>query len=136
MRHPSETSCALFEGAWVEPGYTAVSVQVLQEIHVNFVRRGHPPEKASSLVGDCSLWPIIDNSPARLRLGISLQSRWQRSLWAAMIVGAAKVSGVSELLSEDLSHGQDYGGVRVINPFPLARSPNRSTLSLLGRSLS
>ena len=30
---------------------------------------------------------------------------------------AAQASGARELLTEDLNHGQDYGGVRVVNPF-------------------
>jgi predicted nucleic acid-binding protein len=29
----------------------------------------------------------------------------------------AQASGARELLTEDMSHGQDYGGVRVVNPF-------------------
>jgi predicted nucleic acid-binding protein len=32
-------------------------------------------------------------------------------------VAAAARLGAPVLYSEDLSHGQDYGGVRVINPF-------------------
>jgi predicted nucleic acid-binding protein len=116
---PSKRSIAqtLIERAWFRPGQTAVSVQVLQEFHVNFVRRGHSPLEASTLVEDFSLWPVIDNSLALLRLGISLQARWQLSLWDAMVVAAAQTSGASELLTEDLTHGQDYGGVRAINPF-------------------
>lgn len=35
----------------------------------------------------------------------------------AAIVEAASAMSCSELLSEDLANGQDYGGVRVINPF-------------------
>lgn len=46
-----------------------------------------------------------------------LQSRWQLSLWDSMILAAARTSGAGELLTEDLNHGQDYGGVRVVNPF-------------------
>ena len=34
-----------------------------------------------------------------------------------MILAAARTSGARELLTEDLNHGQDYGGVRVVNPF-------------------
>jgi predicted nucleic acid-binding protein len=45
------------------------------------------------------------------------QARWQISLWDALMVAAARASGATELISEDLNHGQDYGGVRVINPF-------------------
>jgi predicted nucleic acid-binding protein len=108
---------SFIERAWTEPGRTAISVQVLQEFYVNFIRKGHPPADASALIGDFSLWPVIDNSLALLRLGISIQARWQLSLWDAMIVAAAQASGASELLTEDLNHGQDYGGVRAINPF-------------------
>jgi hypothetical protein len=30
---------------------------------------------------------------------------------------AARGSGATQLVTEDLNHGQDYGGVRAINPF-------------------
>lgn len=108
---------SLIEQAWIQPGRTAISVQVLQEFYVNFVRRDHRPEEALALVNDFSLFPVIDNSLTLFRLGITLQARWQLSLWDAMIVAAAQTSGARELLTEDLTHGQDYGGIRAINPF-------------------
>ena len=43
--------------------------------------------------------------------------RWQVSFWDGLIVAAAKRSGATELLTEDLNHGQDYGGIRAVNPF-------------------
>lgn len=108
---------ALIEQAWRQPRNTAISVQVLQEFYVNFVRRGHRPDEAASVVGDFLLLPVIDNSVALFRLGMTLQTRWQLSLWDAMIVAAAQASGARELFTEDLNHGQDYGGVLAINPF-------------------
>lgn len=116
---PAKRSVArtFIEQAWLQPGNAAVSVQVLQEFHVNFVRRGNSPAEATTLTGDFSLWPVIDNSLALFRLGLSLQARWQLSLWDAMIVAAAQTSGARELFTEDLNHGQDYGGVRAVNPF-------------------
>jgi predicted nucleic acid-binding protein len=108
---------SLIEQAWLQPGRTAISVQVLQEFHVNFVRYGHSAAEATALVGDFSLWTVVDNSLALLRLGLSMQARWQLSLWDSMILAAAQSSGARELLTEDLNHGQDYGGVRVIDPF-------------------
>ena len=107
----------LIEEAWQQLGRTAISVQVLQEFHVNFVRGGHSPAEATTLAGDFSLWPVIDNSLNLFHMGLSLQSRWQLSLWDAVIFAAAKTSGARELFSEDFSHGKDYGGIRVINPF-------------------
>ncbi len=108
---------ALIEDGWHLLGRTAISVQVLQEFHVNFTRRGHPASEAATLTGDFSLWPVIDNTLALFRLGLSLQSRWQLSLWDAMILAAAQTCGARELLTEDLNHGQNYGSVRAINPF-------------------
>ena len=108
---------SLIEDAWHQPGRTAISVQVLQEFQVNFVSKGHAPAEAATLLEDFSLWPVIDNTLALFRLGISLQARWQLSLWDAMILAAAKSSGARELITEGLNHGQDYGGVRVVNPF-------------------
>lgn len=108
---------SLIEEAWQQTGRTAISVQVLQEFQVNFVRKGHPQAEANTLLEDFTVWPVIDNTLALFRLGISLQARWQLSLWDAMILAAAKASGARELITEDFSHGQDYGGVRAINPF-------------------
>lgn len=108
---------ALLEQAWLQPGRTAISVQVLQEFYVNFVRAGHAATDAAALIDDFSRWPVIDNTLTVFRLGLSLQSRWQVSLWDAQILAAAQTSGARELFTEDLNHGQDYGGIRVINPF-------------------
>jgi predicted nucleic acid-binding protein len=36
--------------------------------------------------------------------------------WDALVVQAAQVAGAEILYSEDLSDGQTYGTVRVINP--------------------
>lgn len=107
----------LIEQAFNRPEDTAISVQVLQEFQVNFVRAGHSAAEALVLIEDFSRWTVIDNTLSLFGLGLSLQARWQVSLWDAMILAAAHVSGARELFTEDLSHGQDYGGVRVINPF-------------------
>ena len=108
---------SLVEQAWIQPGHTAVSVQVLQEFHVNFVRAGHAQSEASTLVEDFFLWTVVDNSIEIFRLGLSLQARWQLSLWDAMILAAAQSCGARELVTEDFNHGQDYGGVCAVNPF-------------------
>ena len=107
----------LIEEALRQPGRNAVSIQVLQEFHVNFTRKGGSREEASVLVNDFSLLTVIDNSLALLRLGLALQIRWQLSLWDAMILAAAQSCGARELITEDLNNGQDYDGVNVINPF-------------------
>ena len=43
--------------------------------------------------------------------------RFQISYWDAAIIEAARALGCDTVLSEDLNDGQDYAGVRVLNPF-------------------
>ncbi len=107
----------LVEQAWNSPGETAISVLVLQEMHVNLERRGVLRAEAGQIIRDYAQWPVVDNTLDLLLAAIHEQTRWQLSLWDALILAAARASGASELLSEDLNHGQDYGGVRVSNPF-------------------
>lgn len=46
-----------------------------------------------------------------------LRRIYQVSHWDASIIVAAHCLRCEILYSEDMSHGQDYGGVRIINPF-------------------
>jgi len=101
----------------VESGSCGISVQVLQEFHVNFTRKGKTQEEAAQIIEDFTLWPIVDNTLPLFLLGLNLQRRWQLSLWDSMILAAAQTSGARELLTEDFNHGQLYGSVRAINPF-------------------
>ena len=39
------------------------------------------------------------------------------SYWDAAILAAAKMLGCEAVYSEDMSHEEDYDGLRVINPF-------------------
>ena len=45
------------------------------------------------------------------------RQRFGLSYWNAAILEAARSLGFEVVLSEDLSDGQDYAGVRVENPF-------------------
>ena len=116
---PAKRAVALrfVEQAWTSPGETAISVQVLQEVHVNLEKRGVPRVEAGQIIRDYAQWPVADNTLDLLLSAVDEQVRWKISLWDALILAAARVSGASELITEDLNHGQDYGGVRAINPF-------------------
>jgi predicted nucleic acid-binding protein len=48
---------------------------------------------------------------------VALRRRYQVSHWDATILAAARAQGCHTLYTEDLNHGQDYEGVRVVNPF-------------------
>jgi predicted nucleic acid-binding protein len=108
---------SVVERGWQQPGSTAISVQVLQELYVNLVRKGRSHDEASVIVYDLSVWPVVENSLPLLHTALTLKNRWRISLWDALILAAAEQSGAGTLISEDLNAGQDYGGVVVMNPF-------------------
>jgi predicted nucleic acid-binding protein len=111
-----DVALRLVQRGWSSPGEVALSVQVLEEFHVNLVKRGVSLADAAQVVRDFSLWPVVDNSLALLLSALDEQARWKTSLRDALILAAARASGASELVTEDLNHGQDYGGVRAVNP--------------------
>ncbi|HEX3357599.1 MAG TPA: PIN domain-containing protein [Tepidisphaeraceae bacterium] len=94
----------------------AVSVQVLQELYVTLVRKKLSAKECKEFVADYMQWTVISNDPPLLMEGISLTERWKISMWDGLIIAAAQRANASVIWSEDLNDGQNYGGVRVINP--------------------
>jgi len=100
-----------------------LSTQVLQELAVNVRRKAArplTPEETRDLVSDYLSWEIIVNTADSVVEALELESRYRISFWDAMIVHGAQVAGAGVLYSEDLSDGQAYGSVRVVNPLRLA----------------
>jgi predicted nucleic acid-binding protein len=52
-----------------------------------------------------------------VRSGIEVSRRYGISYWDGAIVAAAEAAGAPIVYTEDLNHGQVYGGVTAINPF-------------------
>lgn len=48
---------------------------------------------------------------------LDARARYQVSLWDGLVIAAAERARCSEILSEDLNHGQEYFGIVVRNPF-------------------
>lgn len=115
IRH--DVARRILRHGWTHSGTTAISIQVLQEFYVNFVRLGQSHKAAKTVIEDLSLWPVIDNTMELLGRGLELKDRFKVSLWDAMILAAAHVSEAAVLLTEDLNDGQNYGGVVAVNPF-------------------
>jgi len=80
---PAKRSAALrlVEQGWSAPGQTAISVQVLQEMHVNLEKRGIAKAEAARIIRDYAAWPVVDNSLEILLAALDEQTRWQLSLW-------------------------------------------------------
>lgn len=99
----------------------ALSVQVLQEFYVQATHPRRPDalphEMAVKLIEKWMRFRIQENTVGVLHSALAIKERYQTSYWDAAILAAAKAAGCRQLLSEDLNHGQDYGGVIVVNPF-------------------
>lgn len=96
-----------------------VSTQVLQELSVNLRRKAGRPLEAKAtreIVADYLTWQVVVNGGESILEALDLEARYQVSFWDALVLHAAHASGAEVLYSEDLSDGQMYGSVRVINP--------------------
>jgi predicted nucleic acid-binding protein len=113
-----ERAKALVEQLWRDRT-GVVSTQVLQELAVNLRRSAGRPlegEATREIVADYLAWQVIVNSGESILEALDIEARFQISIWDALVVQAAQASGAEVLYSEDLSDGQTYGAVRVINP--------------------
>ncbi|HUE73826.1 MAG TPA: PIN domain-containing protein [Pirellulaceae bacterium] len=105
----------------------AMSVQVLQEFYV----QATPPTRAQrishveaqALIESWLRFPVQEMTVDVLRAALETSSRFRLSYWDAAIIEAARVLKCSQVLSEDLSAGQSYAGIRVVNPFQRRRRP-------------
>lgn len=99
----------------------AVSVQVLQEFYVQATRATSANrishEQATLLIQSFCRYPVQETTLVLVEAALRMTERFQISYWDAAILEAARALGCREVLSEDLSDGQDFGGVRVVNPF-------------------
>lgn len=97
-----------------------ISIQVAQEFYHNArikARLAITAEQSEKLIGLLLSRPMVMMDVELFASARRICERYQLRYWDAAIVAAAARLGAPVLYSEDLSHGQDYGGVRVINPF-------------------
>jgi len=100
-----------------------ISTQVLKEFYSTLTRKLRPgidPVRARAEVEKFWAWNPIALDRAILAGAWQIQDRYGLSFWDCLIVASAAASGCAYLLTEDLQHDQDLGGIRVIDPFRVA----------------
>ena len=112
--------------AWLAELWNAqrgrTSFQVLNEYYVTVTKkldRAVPTAQAREDVEDLFSWDPITFSSDLLLDGWSLQDRFGFSWWDSLVVAAARASGSTCLLTEDLQHGQMIDELRIVSPFEL-----------------
>ena len=97
-----------------------ISAQVLQEFFVTVVRKASRPITAAQAMEWIEQWlafPCQAIDHQLVRIAVEKSERFKISYWDAAILAAAEALGADTVYSEDLSHAQRYGRVRVTNPF-------------------
>ena len=100
-----------------------MSTQILQELCVNLRRKATRPvdlKAAREIVTDYLSWDVHVNTGESILEALELEERYRVSFWDALVLQAAEASGAAVLYSEDLSDGQMYNNVRVVNPLAVA----------------
>ena len=120
-RDPAEQDKAKLANDILAAHDLALSVQVLQEFYVQATRETRQDaishQQAVRLIESFRRFPVQDVTSGILMAALTSRQRFQLSYWDAAIIEASRALGCGVILSEDLSHGQDYDGVRVTNPF-------------------
>ena len=120
-RDSEESGKAARANELLSGGDVGLSVQVLQEFYVQATRESRADrlthEQAAALVDSFRRFPVQETTIGTVLAAISTRQRFAISYWDAAILEAARALGCEIVLSEDLSDGQDYAGVRVENPF-------------------
>lgn len=117
VRH--ERARLLTQNLWVSSN-GVISTQVLQELYMALRRKVASPLSAAEteqILLDYFAWEIVVNTRESVIAAVSLETRYKISFWDGLILQAAQKAGAGTLYSEDMSHGQLYAGVRVLNPF-------------------
>lgn len=97
-----------------------ISTQVMNEYFVNITRKLSPglsKEEAWEDLDSLNAWGPVSVDFGVLRIGYQVYAQYGLSWWDSLIVAAAERSCCQALLSEDLSAGGVYRGIKVINPF-------------------
>jgi predicted nucleic acid-binding protein len=116
--HPDKSAVAL---ALARRGDVCLSTQVLGEFYraVTSPRRARPLDHEQA-VAWVQLWKRHDVRPItvpHVDLALELAGRYRIGYYDALILAAAHLAECAVVCSEDLGARQQYGSVRVENPF-------------------
>ncbi len=110
---------ALVDELW-ESELGALSTQVLQEFYVVVTRKFDPPlprKEARELVSNYGEWNLVRIDMLMIVNASELEEKHQLTFWDALIIEAARRSGATRLISEDIQSATTIEGIAIENPF-------------------
>jgi len=107
--------------ALLESDDLALSAQVLGEFFHQATRATRPnaltATQALAFLAALADYPVQPITHDIFLTAVTLSERYGLSYWDSAILAAARAMGCDAVYSEDMSPGQDYDGIVVINPF-------------------
>ncbi len=119
-KDPAESAKSVRAAHLITETNFGISLQVAQEFYHNArikARLAISAGQVETIIHLLLSRPFVVTDAALFASARQLCERYQLRYWDAAIVAAAMRLRAPVLYSEDLSDGQLYGGVRVINPF-------------------
>jgi predicted nucleic acid-binding protein len=105
----------------IQQGTGILSAQCLSEYFVTVTRKLSPPLSIPTarqhLNSFRKLWPVVPVTYEIILESVRATEIYNLHFWDAQIWAAAKLSGATELVTEDFNHGQNIEGVLIRNPF-------------------
>lgn len=117
---PDDTEKRATAAHLIAQGDFALSIQVIQEFIntcLNKTHLGQTPDIIATTARFLFGFPCAMSSEEQVLQALALQQKFRIKYWDAAIISAALELGCHTIYSENLNHGQDYGGVTVLNPF-------------------
>lgn len=97
-----------------------ISAQVLSEFFVTITKRVEMPYSVPAARHEIMLLShleIVELDHDLVIRATRLHETLQVNYWAGLVLAAAERGDCDVLYSEDLSHDQNYAGIRCVNPF-------------------
>jgi len=101
----------------IESHQPVISTQVIKEFYVVSTNKlKADPIVVKNIIHNFHNMEIVNNDLELIEQAIDISVISQLSFWDALIIAAAEKANCEFVFSEDLSSGQTYRGVMVVNP--------------------
>ncbi len=102
----------------VESHQPVISTQVIKEFYVVASSKlKADPIVVKNIIHNFHNMEIVNNDLDLIEQAIDISILSQLSFWDSLIIAAAEKANCEYVLSEDLNSGQNYRGIKLLNPF-------------------
>jgi len=102
----------------VESHQPVISTQVIKEFYVVASNKlKADPIVVKNIIHNFHNMEIVNNDLDLIEQAIDISILSQLSFWDSLVIAAAEKANCEYVLSEDLNSGQNYRGIKLLNPF-------------------